>query len=189
MRLGGSCSIEAGFRLVTATSQNLAREVAAGHFRQDLYHRINIANIEVPPLRERGSDVILIARHFLDTAARQFNRFVPGLSVQDERTLLSYHWPGNVRELKNVIERTVLLSTEDRIELMLFSQTTASAESPFDDMPGIDEIQRRYIRHVLKTTDGRISGPGGAAEILGLPRTTLNARMKKLGISQKNKQI
>ena len=187
MRLGGSRSIEADFRLVTATSQNLAREVAAGHFRQDLYHRINIANIEVPPLRERERDVVLIARHFLDTAARQFNRFVPGLSVQDERTLLSYHWPGNVLELKNVIERTVLLSTEDRLELILTGGTSLSTESPFDDMPGIDEIQRRYIRHVLKTTDGRISGPGGAAEILGLPRTTLNARMKKLGISQKTK--
>ena len=187
MRLGGSRSIEADFRLVTATSQNLAQEVEAGHFRQDLYHWINIAHMEVPPLRERGSDVVLIARHLLDTASRQFNRFVPGLSPEHERTLLSYHWPGNVRELKNVIERAVILSTEDHIELMLSSKTTASAESPFDDMPGIDEIQRRYIRRVLQTTGGRISGPGGAAEILGLPRTTLNARMKKLGISQKNK--
>ena len=179
--------METDFRLVTATSQNLAREVEAGHFRQDLYHRINIAHIEVPPLRERENDVILIARHFLDMAARQFNRFVPGLSVQDERTLLSYHCPGNVLELKNVIERTVLLSTEDRLELILTGGTSLSTESPFDDMPGIDEIQRRYIRHVLQTTGGRISGPGGAAEILGLPRTTLNARMTKLGINQKNK--
>ena len=97
------------------------------------------------------------------------------------------HWPGNVLELKNVIERTVLLSTEDRLELILTGGTSLSTESPFDDMPGIDEIQRRYIRHVLQTTGGRISGPGGAAEILGLPRTTLNARMKKLGISQKTK--
>lgn len=174
--------MKADFRLLVATSRNLAREVEAGRFLQDLYHRINIVHIEVPPLRERGNDVVLIARHFLDTFARQFNHSVSGLSAEDESKLLSYHWPGNVRELKNVIERSVLLSTEDRIELMLSGVTLAAAKSPFDDGPSIDEIQRRYIRHVLQITGGRISGPGGAAEILGIPRTTLNARMKKLGL-------
>lgn len=182
VRMGGSRLMKADFRLLVATSRNLAREVEAGRFLQDLYHRINIVHIEVPPLRERGNDVVLIARHFLDTFARQFNRSVSGLSAEDESKLLSYHWPGNVRELKNVIERSVLLSTEDRIELMLSGVTLAAAKSPFDDGPSIDEIQRRYIRHVLQITGGRISGPGGAAEILDIPRTTLNARMKKLGL-------
>lgn len=189
MRLGGSRFLEVDFRLLTATSQNLTREVEAGRFRQDLYHRINIAHVEVPSLRERGSDIILIAKHFLDTAARQFNRLVPGFSAKDERSLLSYHWPGNVRELKNVIERAVLLFTGDRIELILSGGASVSEKSPFDDVPSVDEIQRRYIRYVLQMTGGRISGPGGAAEILGLPRTTLNARLKKLGINQKIKQI
>ncbi|PKN88930.1 MAG: hypothetical protein CVU51_02660 [Deltaproteobacteria bacterium HGW-Deltaproteobacteria-1] len=182
VRLGGSHPIEADFRLLAATSRNLAGEVEAGRFRQDLYHRINVVHVEVPPLRERGNDVVLIAQHFLDAAARQFNRLVPGLSAEDERVLLSYHWPGNVRELKNVIERAALLSTDDRIELMLSAGTSASTGSPFDGAPSLDEIQRRYILHVLHTTGGRISGPRGAAEILGLPRTTLNARLKKLGL-------
>jgi len=181
-RLGRSHPIEADFRLLAATSRNLAGEVEAGRFRQDLYHRINVVHVEVPSLRERGSDVILIARHFLDAAARKFSRSVPVLSAENESALLSYHWPGNVRELKNVIERAVLLSTEDHIELMLSAGTPASTGSPFDGVPSLDEIQRRYIRHILHATGGRISGPGGAAEILGLPRTTLNARMKKLGL-------
>jgi DNA-binding NtrC family response regulator/tetratricopeptide (TPR) repeat protein len=183
-RLGGSQFLEADFRLLAATSRDLAREVEEGHFRQDLYHCLTIVQIDVPPLRERGSDIVLIARQVLDTAARQFNRLVPGLSAENERALMAYHWPGNVRELRNVIERTVLLSTDDRLELILTGGTPLSTESPFDDVPGIDEIQRRYIRHVLRITEGRISGPGGAAEILGLPRTTLNARIKKLGLRQ-----
>jgi transcriptional regulator with GAF, ATPase, and Fis domain/tetratricopeptide (TPR) repeat protein len=182
VRLGGSHPIETDFRLLAATSRNLAQEVEKGRFRQDLYHRINVVHIEVPPLRERGGDVVLIARYLLDKAAQKFSRSVPVLSAEHERALLSYHWPGNVRELKNVIERAVLLSTGDRIELMLSAGTPASTESPFDDGPSIDEIQRRYIQHVLQITGGRISGPGGAAEILGLPRTTLNARIKKLGL-------
>ncbi|MEN6508704.1 MAG: sigma-54 dependent transcriptional regulator [Smithella sp.] len=182
VRLGGSHPIEADFRLLAATNRNLAGEVEAGRFRQDLYHRINVVHVEVPSLRERGRDVVTIARHFLDAAARKFSRSVPGLSAENESALISYHWPGNVRELKNVIERAVLLSTEDRIELVLSAGTPASTENPFDGVPSLDEIQRRYIRHVLHATGGRISGPGGAAEILGLPRTTLNARMKKLGL-------
>jgi transcriptional regulator with GAF, ATPase, and Fis domain len=182
MRLGGSRLIASDFRLVAATNRNLSEEVKAGRFREDLYYRINVVPIEVPPLRERGEDIVFIARRFMATAARQFNRIAPDLTRQDEQMLMDYQWPGNVRELKNVIERAVLLSSGDRLELMLSAYTAAPVQNPFADKPGLEEVQRRYIMYVLETTGGRISGPGGAAEILGMPRTTLNARMKKLGL-------
>ncbi len=182
MRLGGSRVISSDFRLVAATNRDLAQEVKAGRFRQDLYYRVNVMPVHVPPLRERPEDIVLLARHFLKQFAAKYQRLEAVLTEEDHARLLSYAWPGNVRELRNVIERGVLLGSGAHINLSLPLDAKPSAGHPFADSPTLDELQRRYIAWVLERTKGRISGLGGAAEILGMKRTSLNARMKKLGL-------
>lgn len=108
---------------------------------------------------------------------------LPELTKEDMATLMSYPWPGNVRELKNVMERTAILSSGNKLSLNLPALSGPAEVSSFADRPTMDDLQRRYISHVLDLTGGRIGGPGGAAEVLGMKRTTLQARMKKLGIS------
>ncbi len=181
-RLGGNRALTSDFRPVAATNRNLEKEVAQGRFRQDLYYRINVVPLTLPPLRERGKDVILLARHFLASFARKYSHHQLTISPADEAKLAAYSWPGNIRELKNVMERAVLLSTEGKVRLDLSMDRMPESDHPFSDYPTMDEIQRRYIQFVLKKSDGRISGKGGAAEVLGMDRVTLGRRMKKLGL-------
>ncbi len=182
MRVGGTKLLSSDFRLVAATNRNLEEEVAAGRFRQDLYYRLNVVPLYIPALRERGEDAVYLARYFVRQYAREFQQPDVFLSAEDETRLAGYSWPGNVRELKNVIERAVLLSDGPRLQLNLPLNTKVGPAHPFDDHPTLDEVQRRYISLVLAQTDKRISGPGGAAEILSMKRTSLYARMKKLGL-------
>ncbi|MEN6474123.1 MAG: sigma-54 dependent transcriptional regulator [Syntrophaceae bacterium] len=182
MRLGGSRVINSEFRLVAATNRDLTQEVKAGRFRHDLYYRVNVMPVHVPPLRERVEDVLLLARHFLGLFAAKYRRPDAALTEEDKARLASYPWPGNVRELRNVIERGVLLGSGPQINLSLPLDAQPSAAHPFADSPTLDEVQRRYIAWVLERTKGRIGGFGGAAETLGMKRTSLNARMKKLGL-------
>ncbi len=182
MRVGGTRTIYSDFRLVAATHRDIARMVARGEFREDLYYRINVVPIHMPPLRRRGDDIALLSRHFLNRYAAKYHRPEFQLSAEDENRLKAYHWPGNVRELKNVLERASLLSTEGKIDLDLPSATASPTRNPFEDLPSLDEIQRRYIRYVLEHTKGKQSGQEGATEILGMNRSTLYNRMKKLGI-------
>jgi len=182
MRLGGSRVISSDFRLVAATNRDLGQEVKDGRFRQDLYYRVNVMAVHVPPLRERREDVLLLAGHFLRQFAAKYQRPEAALSEEDHARLLAYPWPGNVRELRNVIERGVLLGSGSHVNLSLPLDARPSASHPFADSPTLDEVQRRYIAWVLERTKGRIGGSGGAAEILGMKRTSLNARMKRLGL-------
>jgi len=184
-RLGGSRTIHSDFRLIAATNRDLGAEVAAGRFRQDLYYRLNVIPISLPPLRDRPEDISLLAGHFLDRYAVKYKRSGLRLSPDQERMLGRYPWPGNIRELKNIMERAVLLSVADQLDLTLPADITAGGENPFADGPSLDEIQRRYIGHILQKTGGRIAGPGGAAEILGMKRTSLYSRMRMLGMSEK----
>ncbi len=181
-RVGGTQVRKSDFRLVAATNRNLAAEVTAGRFREDLYYRIGVIELEVPPLRERPEDVIVLASQFLTYYATKYNRPWLKLSGAHEDWLTTYQWPGNVRELKNVMERAVVMSTSDSLELDLSGELANRADHPFSDHPTLEEVQRRYITYVLEKTGGRISGPEGAAEILGMKRSTLNARMRKLGL-------
>jgi transcriptional regulator with GAF, ATPase, and Fis domain len=185
VRVGGIRTNVSDFRLVAATNRDLAREIASGRFRQDLFFRLNVIPLTMPCLRDRGDDVIELAREFLRHYSRKYHRVLPSLSQEDIRALKAYRWPGNVRELRNVMERAAILSTRERLQLSLppVSASPASKDHPFADTPSMDEMQRRYILHVLELTRGRIGGPGGAAEILGMKRTTLQARMRKLGIT------
>ena len=133
-------------------------------------------------MRERPDDIILLARSFFRHFCHKYGRKGLELTRQDEDKLTAYPWRGNVRELKNVIERAVTLSSGKRLILDLPIRQVSPEEQTFADTPTMDELQRRYIMHVLEKTDGRIYGPNGAAEILGMKRSTLYTRMYKLGI-------
>jgi transcriptional regulator with GAF, ATPase, and Fis domain len=182
VRVGGTRTLHSDFRLLAATSRDLAAEVAAGRFREDLYYRINVVPLTIPPLRERKEDIPLLASYFLAKYASKYNRPEIGLTKKAEAELVVYDWPGNVRELENVMERTMILSMGEEAEFRLPAQGTRVAGKLFSDYPTLDEVQRRYIQQVLEKTGGRIGGPGGAAEILGMNRTTVNHRMRKLGL-------
>ena len=181
-RVGGTQAVKSDFRLVAATNRSLAKEVEQGRFRQDLYYRLNVIHLVLPPLRERGDDIIMLARHFLDHYCTKYGFRRLSFSRQDEDTLSAYSWPGNVRELKNVIERAVILSGGDRPALDIRGDAQAARQDFLSGDPSLDEVQRRYIENVLKKTNGRIDGPGGAAKILGMKRSTLYSRMYKLGL-------
>ncbi len=182
VRVGGTTPNFTDFRLIAATNRDLAKEVAAGRFREDLYYRLNVIPILVPPLRERKDDIRRLAHYFLKRFSMRHHRPGLALSPEAEALLPVYGWPGNVRELENVMERSVLLSTGDRLELNLPAAGPQRSTDPFSDLPTLDEVQRRYIEHVLKKTQGKIAGEDGAAKILGIKRTSLYHRMKSLGI-------
>ena len=182
VRVGGTSTLRSDFRLVAATNRDLAGEVAAGRFREDLYYRINVVPMAIPPLRERKEDIPLLARYLLAKYVSRYGRPEIELTKKDEAKLMGYDWPGNVRELENVVERTVLLSMGEGLEFRMPAEEMNISGNPFSDYPTLDEIQRRYIQQVLEKTGGKIGGPGGAAEILGMKRTTLNDRMRKLGL-------
>jgi transcriptional regulator with GAF, ATPase, and Fis domain len=181
-RVGGNKTIHSDFRLIVATNRNLQKEVEVGNFRLDLYHRLSVIPLQIPPLKSRTGDIPLLANYFLKLFAKKHNRTDLFLNEDSITHLCSYSWPGNVRELQNVIERAALLSPENKLEIAPSEASLLEDDTIFSNIITLDEVQRRYIRHILKKTKGRVSGPGGAAELLGVARSTLNARMKKLGL-------
>jgi transcriptional regulator with GAF, ATPase, and Fis domain len=185
VRIGGGRAIKSDFRLIAATNRNLKDEVAVGRFREDLYYRLNVFPLSIPPLREREEDIIELAMYFVDLYARKNGRTGLELSRKDHHMLMSYAWPGNVRELQNVIERAIILSKDNELHIPLFSAGShVDVKGILDDLPALDELQRRYIRHVFKYTKGKVSGLGGAAEILGMKRSSIYSRMRTLGMQK-----
>ena len=185
VRIGGGRPIRSDFRLIAATNRTLNDEVAAGRFREDLFYRLNIFPLSLPSLKDREEDIIALAKHFMELYARKYGRTGLELSRKDHHMLLTYAWPGNVRELQNVMERAVILTKGNELQIPLFSTAPQSGlKAAFDDLPRLDDLQRAYIRHVFDYTKGRVSGPGGAAEILGMQRTSLYSRMKALGMKK-----
>ncbi len=181
-RIGGTKPVISDFRLVAATNRNLAEEVAAGRFREDLYYRLNVMSLTIPPLRQRKEDIAHLAGFYIAKYAAKYAHPGIGLSADNERKLMAYDWPGNVRELKNLIERAVLLWTGGQLTIDIPLGEKTSNGNLYHDLRTLDEMQRRYINYILEITGGRIGGPGGAAERLGIKRTTLNHRMKILGL-------
>ncbi len=184
-RVGGTRVITSNFRLVAATNRDLTREVERGRFREDLYFRLNVIPIHLPSLTKRKDDIVLLAKYFLNRYAKKYTRRGLKLSSEQKKMLRHYKWPGNIRELQNIMERAVLLSSDNQLEIHLPARKQTRLENPFSDMPSFEEIQRRYINHVLSACGGKISGPDGAAQILGLKRTSLYSRMKILGMQKK----
>ena len=182
MRVGSTKTIFSNFRLVAATNRNLKHMVSEGTFREDLYYRIHVFPVKLPALRERMDDVPLLARYFLKRLASKYQHPELNMTPEDDRCLTSYPWPGNIRELKNAMERAVLLSQNGKLDFNLQPGIKCVAGHPFEDLPTLDEIQRRYIRYVLEKTHGKKSGPGSACEILDMKQSTLFNRMKKLGM-------
>jgi len=182
VRIGGVVKRDVDFRLIAATNRDLTQEVEAGNFRADLFYRLNVIPIFIPPLRERGDDVIELAQKFLEKSAKKYRLPIQPLSAEAEEWLKAYHWPGNVRELRNVMERAVILNIDPArpTNPMLDIFPTPYPEGHFSaDRPTLDEIQRRYITRVLDETSHSVAQ---AAVILGMKRTTLYKRMQKLGL-------
>jgi PAS domain S-box-containing protein len=186
-RVGAERTHEIDVRLIAATNRNLAEDVEAGRFRQDLFYRLEVYPVTIPPLRDRAEDIPELVEHFVrELSAREGIR-VDEIPREVLRHLTRYDWPGNVRELQNVIERSVLRCTDGVLRLTdsLVSRPTRGANAGRTGAPlhpTLDELQRDYIRQVLADCGGRIAGPGGAAEILGIHPNTLRSRMRKLGI-------
>jgi DNA-binding NtrC family response regulator len=186
-RVGGNVSIKVNVRIIAATNCNLEKEVADGRFRLDLYYRLNVFPIQLPPLRERKEDIGLLARHFITVYSSKTGKNVTEISENALKSLLSYQWPGNIRELENLIERSILLAKTNTIEhipLPVIDEVKINNNSNGWYFKTIQENEREHIINVLEKCNGRIRGAGGASEILGLPPTTLASRMQKLGIKR-----
>jgi two-component system response regulator AtoC len=183
-RVGGNELVRADVRIISATNKDLRKAVASGQFREDLYYRLNVVNIELPPLRERKEDILLLARHFLKKFAQENQKALSGLSREVSDFLLKYQWPGNVRELENTIERAVILAKGRYIDTdSLLQRASASGTSA---LPGtsLKEIERNHIMGILNQTSGNYTE---AARILGISRATLYHKVKAYGLDVKKK--
>lgn len=181
-RLGGTKTIKTDVRIIAATNRNLKTEVESGNFREDLWYRLNVYPITVPPLRQRKEDIPLLVEHFVNAYAKKFGKTITSVSPRALQTFQHHSWPGNVRELANAIERAVIhakgnvLHSIDRFE--------GAPEEPLFSAKTLEEVEREYIIRTLENTGWRIEGPHGAANILGLNPSTLRTRMVKLGIQR-----
>jgi PAS domain S-box-containing protein len=184
-RLGSTKTIPVNVRLVAATNRDLGKMVADKEFRSDLYYRLKVFPITIPPLRERREDIPLLVRYFVDKHSRRLYRKIETIPADVMRALTRWEWPGNIRELENFIERAVILSNGPVLRAPL-AELTASDEPIPPENSTLEATEKEHILRVLRQTNGRIAGPSGAAAKLGLVRTTLNSKLKKLGIERKD---
>jgi transcriptional regulator with GAF, ATPase, and Fis domain len=186
-RVGGNELIKTDVRVVAATNRDLQAAIAEGRFRDDLFYRLNVFPIEAPPLRERSEDIPLLVEYFVDRYASQAGKRITGISKKSMELLQSYTWPGNIRELQNVIERSVIISDSENLcidesWLAGSSGTTDSAIQPFAEKLAAQE--REMIESALAESNGKVSGPRGAAAKLGIPQSTLDSKIKALKINK-----
>ena len=184
-RLGSTKSLHVDVRIIAATNRDIEQEVKDGKFRQDLFYRLNVFPIVIPPLRERSEDIPLLVWTFVKEFQKKMGKEIESIPKRTMQALQSYSWPGNVRELRNVIEHAMILSKGKTLDVHLPDR----ASSERDVTGNLEDMERRHIVDVLEKTGWRIAGQGGAAEILGLKRTTLQTKMKKLGINHSNKAM
>ena len=190
-RIGDEKTRSVDVRIVAATNRNLRRAVDEGTFREDLFYRLSVFPIDIPPLRERMEDVVPLARHFLEDVCERFDRPVPPLSHKNVASLTHHDWPGNVRELRNLVERAVILSGSDTLDFELAMPSRrgdpGKASAPCTSQGIVTEAdwQRSYRDNIiaaLEASNWRISGNRGAASLLGINASTLRGRMKSLNI-------
>jgi formate hydrogenlyase transcriptional activator len=185
-RVGGSKTISVNVRVIAATNRKLKDEIAAGRFRADLYYRLNIFPITVPPLRNRRDDIPSLVEYFVGIFAKKNGKTIDQIPKAVLESLVDYQWPGNIRELKNIIERACITCPGPKLCLpqsisLENSESSKNADSPGEFLP-LQEIERRHILKVLEETDWRINGDKGAAKILNINPSTLRGRIKKLGL-------
>jgi formate hydrogenlyase transcriptional activator len=186
-RLGSTRTQQVNIRLVAATNRNLAGMVKRNEFRSDLYYRLNVFPIPLPPLRARREDISALVEHFVEIYARRMGKQIEHIPPETMSALTSYQWPGNIRELQNFIERSVILSSGSVLRPPLAS-LTAAAETESLEAITLEEAERNHIRKILEQTRWVVAGPNGAAARLGIKRSTLYFRMQKLGISRSNRE-
>ena len=197
-RLGGTRTLHTDIRVIAATNRDLRAMVERGTFRSDLFYRLNVFPVRVPALRERPEDIPLLVRRFADEASRRMNKSFAAIPFSTMRDLCRYSWPGNIRELQNVVERAVILSPGPLLELDIGDlnprgSSMRGARSRVEAVPlrrlrdELEDAQRDAILHALLQAGGRVGGPDGAADRLGLKRTTLIGRMKRLGIESRSR--
>jgi formate hydrogenlyase transcriptional activator len=204
--VGGSRTVRVDVRVIAATNRDLLEAVRSGQFRSDLFYRLNVLPLSVPPLRERRDDIPQLVAFFLSRFSRRFGKAASGVSRETMDRLVAYSWPGNVRELQNVIERAVVLSQgtllvldEDLLPVApgkrggvrpeAVGPVVAPSEAPPPGALPLEEVERRHIQEVLQRTHGVIEGPAGAARVLDLHPNTLRSRMKKMGIRRPSHEI
>jgi len=186
-RIGGTAVIKVNVRIVAATNRNLMEEVHAGNFRSDLYFRLNVFPIILPPLRDRKEDIPLLASHFLEKHIKKATRRITGFSSRVLKQLCAYDWPGNVRELEHLIERCVLLTNGpviNQIPVLMTGMEDMGDAVPDIRIRTIDEVEREHIMMVLNKCRNKVAGIGGAADVLQIPASTLNSKMRRLNIKR-----
>jgi formate hydrogenlyase transcriptional activator len=181
-RLGSSQTIRVDFRLVAATNRDLTEMVATGQFRRDLYYRLSVFPIEIPPLRDRPEDIPVLVWHFVRKYEQQMNKRIEKILPEDMDALVHHGWPGNVRELQNVIERSMIVSTGSLLSLSRPAEARRTDTS--SAMRTLAEAERDHILQALRVADWVLGGPQGAAIRLGVKRTTLLYKMRRLGIDR-----
>jgi Transcriptional regulator containing GAF, AAA-type ATPase, and DNA binding domains len=190
-RVGSSKSIRVDVRVITATNRDLAKAIKAGSFRSDLFFRLNVFPLEIPPLRERKSDIPFLVNFFLNKFAKKLGKKIDGVSKNTMDLLMNYEWPGNIRELQNVIERAIVLTHGLILHIdessMLQLDTRWETNFSTSDSKRLEDIERLHILSVLEETNWVIEGKRGAASVLGLNHSTLRSRMQKLGIKKPGK--
>lgn len=184
-RVGGMQTFKVNVRVIAATNRNLEQLSKTGQYRPDLYYRLNVFPVHLPPLREREDDIPLLVQYFIQKCAANLGKRIDRIPERMVRMLKRYQWPGNIRELEHVIERAVILSEGPELAsidwLSQSDHTTGTGKALT-----LEEMERQHIIDILEQTNWRVSGERGAATILGLKPTTLEARMKKLGIARGN---
>jgi len=187
--LGGTQSVQVDIRVIAATNRVLEEEIVKGNFREDLYYRLNVVSVPIPPLRERKEDILLLAEHFLGIYAEKNRRMIKGLTPRAADLLMRYHWPGNVRELENAIERAVILTRGEMISpehlphpIQIMASGQPDIETESTDVSGrpLKDVEKEMILRTLEQTDGNRTR---TAEILGISRRTLQLKLKKYGIN------
>ncbi|HKB45223.1 MAG TPA: sigma-54 dependent transcriptional regulator [Chitinophagaceae bacterium] len=188
-RVGGKNTLKIDVRVIAATNRNLEKEIAEGHFRMDLYYRLNVFPIVLPPLRERKEDIPVLALHFMHLYNKKIGKQIKDISSEVLEKLMLYDWPGNIRELENLMERSILLTSGPVIADVTLPDSQKKTTILFNDVQPVktvEENERDNIIAALKKCNGKIFGKGGAAELLNINASTLNSKIKRLGIKKEH---
>lgn len=183
-RLGSTRTLHVDVRLIAATHQDLAQMVESGGFRRDLFYRLSVFPVRVPPLRDRKEDIPNLVRYFTQKFARAMDRRIERIPGETMEFLVRWPWPGNIRELQNLVERSVILSPGPDLHVPMSEMVLPAESSPMTTAQTFEDLERQGILEALKASGGAVGGPDGAAARLGLKRTTLHSKMKRLGLDR-----